>query len=618
MFRFLEIDIFFKRVAISCIFRSIGHNCIREAPLPWSANFAVALVIPAMFVPYSVSITERLKKLHAAFLFLAFALSVAGAIADEPERAADPQNIADLQLLQDKIQAAIKKVVPTVVAIDGGGSMASGVIVSEDGIVMTAAHVMGKANRPVTFTFADGKKAKGITLGSYRAIDAGLMKITDPGKWPFIERGRSADKSLGTWCIAMGHPMGFQEGRPPVARIGRFLAKQGLFLQTDCPIVGGDSGGPLIDLEGKLIGINSRIDESLEINLHTPVDLFVHNWDRMLKGDVWSVDSSNRDNTKVKAAFRDAVKPAEKCIVRVKCNGRNAALGAIVDSDGWIVTKASEMRGNIVCQYDDGREWKATLAGKNDANDLALLKIDARNLPTLPWSDKPPEEGQWAVSCGIHDFDVEPGIVAQARRKVPPTPGMLGIQLDESQNDAARIDLVFPLTPAEKVGLKSRDLILQINDDAVAKLDDIRLLLQKYRAGETIRLKIKRDDKESTVKVQLARLRSPTMQFYEAMNSLGVGTSKRSDDFPAGFTTRRRLAPERLRRTPRRSRRQSDRHQHRPCREERNVRPSLRRRSDVDRGAENRFSRCCSRPRKESGRRTRKKDRARKKIRGRY
>ncbi len=103
-----------------------------------------------------------------------------------------PKDLAGLKAMETQIKAVVAKVLPAVVGIQVGNAWGSGVIVSEDGIVMTAGHVVRKHGQPVTFFFADGKKAKGTTLGDFVSADAGLMKITGPGKWPSAPMGHSA------------------------------------------------------------------------------------------------------------------------------------------------------------------------------------------------------------------------------------------------------------------------------------------------------------------------------------------------------------------------------------------------------------------------------------------
>jgi S1-C subfamily serine protease len=165
----------------------------------------------------------------------------------------------------------------------------SGVIISKDGYVLSAAHVAGQPNRECTFTLADGREVKGKTLGLFRTLDAGLMKITDPGDYPHAELGDSEKLKEGQWCIAMGHPGGYQSERGLVLRLGRVLLVREDAITTDCTLVGGDSGGPLFDMDGKVIGINSRIGELLTTNMHVPMNAFHQQdaWNRMVKGDVW-------------------------------------------------------------------------------------------------------------------------------------------------------------------------------------------------------------------------------------------------------------------------------------------------------------------------------------------
>jgi serine protease Do len=136
---------------------------------------------------------------------------------------------------------------------------------------------------------ADGKKLKGVTLGANRIVDSGLVKITDkiPDslKLPVAEIGSSADLKKGDWCLAIGHPGGLQPGRDPVVRFGRVLENHDDVIRTDCVLVGGDSGGPLFDMDGKVIGIHSRIMFFVHQNYHVPAKVYQDDWVRLLKSD---------------------------------------------------------------------------------------------------------------------------------------------------------------------------------------------------------------------------------------------------------------------------------------------------------------------------------------------
>ena len=173
------------------------------------------------------------------------------------------------------------------VAIRVGESSASGVIIDADGYVLTAGHVSGEPNRDADIILSTGKRVRGKTLGANRGVDSGLIKITDPGEYPHVPMADPDSFKVGSWCMALGHPNGYQSGRSAVVRLGRILEKTRDYLRTDCTLVGGDSGGPLFDMQGRVIGIHSRIGGSLTANLHVPVHAYREYWDRMVKAEVW-------------------------------------------------------------------------------------------------------------------------------------------------------------------------------------------------------------------------------------------------------------------------------------------------------------------------------------------
>ena len=187
----------------------------------------------------------------------------------------------DLKAIERRAQETLKRVMPAVVSVAGG----SGVVVSPDGYVLTVAHVGMKAGRRVTITFPDGRTVRGKTLGNDEGVDAGLIKIDGEGPFPFVPMGKSADVKAGMWCLALGYPVSFDRGKPPALRIGRVQRNRKTAIITDCTIMGGDSGGPLFDLDSNLIGIGSRCDDELNINIHVPVDCYQNDWDRLTKGE---------------------------------------------------------------------------------------------------------------------------------------------------------------------------------------------------------------------------------------------------------------------------------------------------------------------------------------------
>ena len=195
-----------------------------------------------------------------------------------------PTSISDLRSIEKQVEGLTKQLSPAVVAVEVGFASGSGVVISPDGLVLTAGHVCARPNRNVVFTFADGKSARGRTLGVDLDNDTGLMQITDSGPWPHASMGELSQAHIGDWVLALGHPGGFDLKRSLVIRLGRILRLTADVLQTDCPISPGDSGGPLFDMYGRVIGIHSSISSSVAENFHVPVTQYYDDWDRLVNG----------------------------------------------------------------------------------------------------------------------------------------------------------------------------------------------------------------------------------------------------------------------------------------------------------------------------------------------
>ncbi len=202
-----------------------------------------------------------------------------------------PRTLDELQLLEKQQQLIASRVSDCTVNVAIGPAQGCGVIVTGSGYVLTAAHVAMRPGKAALITFKDGRTAMATTLGMNREVDAGLMKINDGqngGKpWPHASLGRSENLKPGMWCIATGHPSGYDRQRGPVTRFGRILKVRDDSIVTDCALIGGDSGGPLFDLSGRLIAVHSRIGNDVADNLHVPIEHYDRSWDRLAAGQAW-------------------------------------------------------------------------------------------------------------------------------------------------------------------------------------------------------------------------------------------------------------------------------------------------------------------------------------------
>ncbi len=531
-----------------------------------------------------------------------------------------PEDASDLLAIERVARDVAKRAVPCTVGLEIRSrtlAQGSGVIVSDDGYILTAAHVVGQPGYDVRISFSDGKVAKGKTLGIHALADIGVVKITDKGKWPYAplvaeEHGPAA----GDWCLVTGHPNGFQAKRSAPVRFGRVVDVREHVLRTDCPIMAGDSGGPLFDMQGRVIGINSRISSDTTENLHGPVLACLAAWKQLEAGEVYpprpasrfldqldvdhdgsltrseltddfrrrvfdrlaekfgldpkrtySIDELTSDfgwqkltmpvlnavnfsrerigqslsrrnfvrGREVRSAFADVVARAGESTVRVDCDGERVALGTVVRADGWVVTKASQLQGDAQCRLSDGRTLPAEIVGVDKGHDLAVLRIDAKDLTAVVWSTGSPElaPGSWLVTPGTQGDVESVGVLSVAARRIG-QPAVLGVTILSTDN-AARIAGVIPDSGAADAGILDGDVITHVMGHAVTDVEEIRELLQNFREGDVVTARIARGNEELKVDVTLGAPENV---------SLGVGRrrlagplSDRREGFPWPFNT---------------------------------------------------------------------------------
>ncbi len=202
-----------------------------------------------------------------------------------------PQTIDQLRELESQQRKVAAAVVDCTVSVKIGPAQGCGVIITESGYILTAAHVAMHPGKTADIMLSDGRVVQATTLGMNRNVDAGLIKINpnqNGGRpWPHASLGSSEELVPGMWCIATGHPGGYDRQRGPVTRVGRILAIRPTAIVTDCALIGGDSGGPLFNITGKLIAVHSRIGNDVADNLHVPIDHYATSWERMQQSDSW-------------------------------------------------------------------------------------------------------------------------------------------------------------------------------------------------------------------------------------------------------------------------------------------------------------------------------------------
>lgn len=296
-----------------------------------------------------------------------------------------PTTLEQLRFMERKFAEIAEQVKAATVNIQIAGSQGSGVVISSDGYILTAAHVIGRPNQTAKVTFIDQsgieKEFEAETLGSDTRDDSGMLKIKEKEgeEFPYLNIAISDELKEGQWVMAIGHPGGIDKARGLVVRIGRIIDLNNRSIRTDCTLVGGDSGGPLIDMNGDVIGIHSRIGSKLVDNLHVPSDVYSRNWDMLAKGIVIDgkpslglsvVDDTNEVESVTPEGAAD--------LAGVQKGDRIVSLGSIPIEDKQDIFNAIEdlnLRPNVVTEI---------VVKRNGEEKKIEFKVGNRMKPNIP------------------------------------------------------------------------------------------------------------------------------------------------------------------------------------------------------------------------------------------
>jgi S1-C subfamily serine protease len=353
--------------------------------------------------------------------------------------------------LQPAVAAALKKVSPSVVSIwhgDSPQSNLSGIIVGKDGLFVTAGHTHCKMGEVEEVRFVDKKIVKGRHLAKLKDPDLALVQITEKGEWPAVEVGSSATLTDRDPLLALGFgytglygPLGTEP--PCYARLGYrrepLLRHKVDLLPTTVFSKGGDSGGPLFDLTGSLVGIVCAGEGDGTDTSYVPSDDLLRTWkDLAGKRPVPARCSASRPHVETVATTTtrgvEAVRPS---VVEVRCDDRWAGVGVYV-GDGFIVTKANELGNKVSVALRHDGVAGADVAASDPARDLAPLKLwnpdFASAITPVDWADVKDLPGGTILAAVMPPASTPPtGMACVPARTIPPLPGCLPISVRDAE-----------------------------------------------------------------------------------------------------------------------------------------------------------------------------------------
>ncbi len=231
----------------------------------------------------------------------------------------------------------------------------------------------------------------------------------------------------------------------------------------------------------------------------------------------------------VKAAFYEITAKVRDCVVRVECGGRQVALGTVIDAAGGILTKASQLEGEIVCRLSNDSKLPAKLESTREDYDLALLRVDARELTPISFDlgtrDLP---GRLLMTPDQSREPLALGVLSVPRRVIPRRPGILGVSINQTET-GPQVVQIAPGSAASKANLRIDDIIQQVNDKQVKTSGDLVAAIRNHVPGSRVTLKILRGEDQKTVTAVLGG------EEAKLPMRLGGALSRRVDGFPVAL-----------------------------------------------------------------------------------
>ncbi|WP_289660259.1 trypsin-like peptidase domain-containing protein [Flavobacterium panacagri] len=474
---------------------------------------------------------------------------------------------------QDKIvKKVLEKSYPAAVKLWGIDSLSakqnspqfSGVVVKQEGIILTAAHAIHPGNF-YKLQFPDGKTARAKAMGrmGIKSMqgrpDIGMLRIIDPGTYPFAEMGWSDSMSTDNLCVSIAYPTTLDQDVPTI-RVGKIATVQDPwgFMVSTCKMEPGDSGGPLFDNLGRVIAIHSRIAIDEDVNYESPINLFREYWENLLQPINYAELPSDKqqftsDTLKDKIISNPNVTPhnlVAKGIVEIVSKADKAkviAFGTLIKPENklrnstWIVTKSSLLTNDFLVKID-GKLYDAKVFVTSRPNDLALLKInkiDKEAISKTKAADSFDNLGTPLVSF-LSDNKSELSSLGSNVFKFTarPAKGYLGAGANFISGNIT-ITSLGPDSPAVKAGLQVKDQVKFINGIAVVKPEDYGKELMQYMVGDTISIKGLRNGEEFICSAVLEKF--PLSD--HPSNKFKGGRSERFDNFESVFAHDAKLLP---------------------------------------------------------------------------
>ena len=368
----------------------------------------------------------------------------------------------------------------------------SGFIVSGDGYILTNAHVVDDASE-VNVKLTDRREFKAKVVGADRQSDVALLKIDAKGL-PTVRLGNSSGTNVGEWVVAIGAPYGFENTVTAgiVSAKSRSLPDGGYvpFIQTDAAVNPGNSGGPLFNLAGEVIGINSQIYSRTGgfqgLSFAVPIEVAMKVKDDLAKYGKVSRGRLGVTVQEVNAALADSFgldRPRGALVAEVEKGSPAERAGlepgdVIVGLNGKTIDRSSDLP-LIVAETPPGNRADLEVWRKGASRKLSVTVGERKDEKVAS------RQGDGSTPSGRLGLAVRP-LTRDERREIDARDGLV-------VEDASG--------PAAKAGIQQGDIVLALNGQPVKSPEQLRELVAK--GGKHLALLVQRNDSKLFIPIDL-------------------------------------------------------------------------------------------------------------------
>jgi serine protease Do len=381
-------------------------------------------------------------------------------------------------------------------------SLGSGFIISRDGYVLTNNHVVDGADE-VTVRLQDRRTFTAKVVGTDPKYDIAVLKINDGDNLPAVSIGDSRTLKAGQWVLAIGSPFGFDYTvtQGIVSAVGRNLGSADQpytsFIQTDVPINRGNSGGPLFNLQGQVVGVNSQIYSSTGgyqgVAFSIPIDVAMS-----------AVEQIKAHGFVTRGQLGVHVGPLSDDVVKaLKLPNANGAIVSDVDA-GSAAGKAGIQQGDIIVGYNGQPISQAPdlppLVGLTKPGTKATLDIirDGKKITIPVVVGAAPRDGKALSSASDGGSASAPSGSTALGLSVQNIDAATRQQLGLKSGEGVQIGGITGRAAAS-VGLQQGDIILMVNQQRVGNVTAFQAATKGLKAGDTVLLLVRRGDQSQFI-----------------------------------------------------------------------------------------------------------------------